>query len=99
MSATWTRPPIDEAVMKDCTRISPWKSAALCVLLYTLAVVFAWAGGRASGWLLAPAAFALVAGIQMHLLILLHEGAHLLLHPARKTNDLIADVFCAIPLG
>jgi fatty acid desaturase len=41
---------------------------------------------------------AVIAGLQMHLLILLHEGAHLLLHPDRRSNDLIADIFCAVPL-
>ncbi|MBM3268126.1 MAG: fatty acid desaturase [Candidatus Sericytochromatia bacterium] len=92
------RPPVDPAVMRDCTRISPWKSLALCMGVYAAAVAIAWACGGRSGWVLAPVGILLIAGLQMHLLILLHEGAHLLLHPNRKINDLIGDIFCAVPL-
>jgi fatty acid desaturase len=95
---TWQRPGIDPAVLHDCTRISPWRSIALCVVLYAAAIALAWACGSRSGWLLAPLGVLLVAGLQMHLLILLHEGAHLLLHPDRRINDLCGDVLCAVPL-
>jgi fatty acid desaturase len=60
-------------------------------------VALAWFGGRASGYWLAIHSMVLIAGLQNHLLILLHEGAHVLLHPNRRVNDLIADLFCAIP--
>lgn len=96
-SRGFTRPGVDPEILSACTRISRWKSLALCVGIYVAAVLLAFVGGRWSTWLLALPAMVLIAGLQMHLLILLHEGAHLLLHPNRKVNDLIADIFCAVP--
>ncbi len=95
---TWTRPPIDPAIYHECTRISRWKSLALCVGVYLAVIGLAYAGGPLTQWWGAVPALILIAGLQMHLLILLHEGAHLGLHPDWRLNDLIADVFCAMPL-
>lgn len=36
---------------------------------------------------------------QNHLQILQHEGAHYHLHPNKKINDLLSDLFCSIPFG
>ncbi|MEB3187583.1 MAG: fatty acid desaturase [bacterium] len=94
-----SRPTVDPGVLRDCTRVSPWKSLALCIVIHLAAVGLVWIGGDASGWKLAVPAAVLIAALQMHLLILMHEGAHLLLHPDRRLNDLIGDVFCAIPCG
>lgn len=91
------RPIPDPALVHACTRIFRWQSLALCVGIYAAAIGAAWIGGQAFHWWFAVPAFFVIAGLQMHLLILLHEGAHLLLHPDRKTNDLIADIFCAVP--
>lgn len=94
----WSRPEVDPEVYRACTRISKWKSVALCLGIYLAAAGLAWAGGPLTDWRGALPAMILIAALQMHLLILLHEGAHLLLHPDRRLNDLIADVFCAVPL-
>jgi fatty acid desaturase len=91
------RPRPDPALLRACTRVSPWRSALLALALHAAIAALAWAGGRGSGWWLAPLAVLLVAGLQHHLLILLHEGAHGLLHPDRRRNDLLADVLCAVP--
>jgi len=91
------RPVVESALLRECTRLSRWKSLSLCVLIHAAVVGLAWLGGRGSGWRLAVPAMIVIAGLQNHLLILQHEGAHLLLHPNRTLNDLIADVFCAVP--
>jgi fatty acid desaturase len=91
------RPSVDPTLLRDCARISPWRSLALCLAIHAAVVLLAWAGGRGSGYRLALPAIVVIAGLQHHLLILQHEGAHLLLHPRRRVNDLIADVFTTIP--
>lgn len=92
-----SRPSVDPEISRACTQVSTWKSLALCVAIYLAVAGLMWVGGDASGWRLAVPAMILIAALQMHLLILLHEGAHMLLHPDKRVNDLIADVFCAIP--
>jgi fatty acid desaturase len=57
----------------------------------------AWAGGSATGWWLAPLAALVVAALQHHLLTLVHEGAHGLVHPDRRINDVLTDLLGAIP--
>jgi fatty acid desaturase len=39
-----------------------------------------------------------IAGLQVHLAILMHEGAHLLLHPRPAINNILNDYFCAFPI-
>lgn len=91
------RPTVDPAVMRACTELSRWKSLVLCLAIYAAAAGLAWVGGRASGYWLALPAMIVISGLQNHLLILQHEGAHLLLYPNKRVNDLIADVFCCVP--
>lgn len=91
------RIPLDPAVLRQHRRVSHWKSPVLIAALFLTAVGLLVLGGRASGWLLAPVSFVLIAGLQSHLAILLHEGAHYLLHPNRKVNDMLADL-CGMPL-
>lgn len=96
-TAAWERPPVNPQLFKKFTRVSRGKSIALSLSIYLAAIALAWIGGRASGWWLALPAMLLIAGLQNHLLILLHEGAHWLYYPDKKTNDLLTDIFCAIP--
>lgn len=91
------RPQVAPEVLKAHIQVSTWKSLALCIVIYAAMVALAYLGGRASNWWGALPAIIVIAGLQNHLLILLHEGAHWLLHPDKKLNDLIADIFCAIP--
>ena len=51
----------------------------------------------ADHWILRLAALPLIAAFQNHLQILLHEGAHFQLHRKSAWNDLLADLFCAVP--
>jgi len=93
------RPTVDREVMRELTQVSSWKSIATCVLIHSLVVGLALAGGKLSGYWLALPAMIVIAGLQHHLMILMHEGAHGLLHPQRRVNELVRDVFCAIPFG
>lgn len=44
-------------------------------------------------------AIPVIAGLQNHLMILMHEGAHCHVVPrSRRLNDLVTDIFCGIPL-
>lgn len=45
-----------------------------------------------------PLSFIIIAGLQVHLSILLHEGAHYNLHPNKKVNEFLSDLFTAAPL-
>lgn len=85
-------------LLKKYSELSRWKSPLLCVVIYIFCIGLAWLGSSGSGWFFAPFSVLIIAGLQNHLSILLHEGAHFLIHPDRKTNDLVSDVFCAIPL-
>jgi fatty acid desaturase len=90
------RPRPDPELLRQGTRLSRVISPALCVAIYAAVVALAWAGSHE--WRFAPVAVLLIAGLQHHLLILLHESAHVLLHPNRVVNDLLGNLFCAVPL-
>ncbi|MCC6276719.1 MAG: fatty acid desaturase family protein [Oligoflexia bacterium] len=98
MQVAYHRPKVNPSVLKNFSKVSSWKSLLLCIAIYAAVVALAIIGGPASGWWLAPVSVLLIAGLQMHLLILLHEGAHRLLHPNRWMNEFLADIFCGIPL-
>ncbi|MHC4393134.1 MAG: fatty acid desaturase family protein, partial [Planctomycetota bacterium] len=91
------RPSLDREIMKACSQVSAWRSIALCLAIAGAIFALAWVGGSLSGFKLSVPAFILIAGLQHHLLTLQHEGAHRLLHPNARLNDLVADVFCAVP--
>ncbi len=77
------------------TRISPWRGIWLTAHAW-IVVAFA-AGGAAWLWQLnwiaglaaTPIALAVLGGRQLGLSILMHDGAHGLLHPNRKTNNFL----------
>lgn len=80
---------------KAITRVSRWRGIALIV--HAWAVVALAAFGTALlwefNWLLGAAAtlpaLAVIGGRQLGLAILMHDGAHGLLHPNRKTNNFL----------
>ncbi|MBL4848043.1 MAG: fatty acid desaturase [Planctomycetes bacterium] len=90
---------MDREVMREFTRVSGWRSIALCFALSGAAIATAALGGRLSNYWLALPAILVISGLQFHLMILLHEASHGLLHPNRKINDFVSDLFCAIPFG
>lgn len=88
---------IPPQALKFLSLVSWWKSPLLIVTIYLFVFLLAFIGGTSSQWYLAPLSILLIGGLQHHLLILLHEGAHFLLHPNKKINDFWGDLFCAIP--
>ena len=74
-----------------------WLSLTLIALAYGGIIGVASLAEGANNWALRLAALPIVAALQNHLQILLHEGAHFHLHPRKKWNDVLADLFCAIP--
>jgi fatty acid desaturase len=75
------------------TRVSPWRGIWLVVhgwLVVGLAAfggAWAWNYHWAAGLIATPIALALLGGRQLGLAILMHDGAHGLLHPNRKLNN------------
>ena len=75
------------------TRISPWRGIWLAV--HAWLIVMLTAGGAAWLWQIhwaagiaaTPFAIAILGGRQLGLSILMHDGAHGLLHPKRKINN------------
>jgi fatty acid desaturase len=45
------------------------------------------------------AAFIIAVAVQTHLAVLMHEGAHWLLHPDKATNDRLTNWLAAFPIG
>jgi len=50
-----------------------------------------------NSWGLRLLALPIIGALQNHLQILQHEGAHGMIHPKRKWNDFITDLFCSLP--
>jgi fatty acid desaturase len=74
-----------------------WISLAALMVPY-LAICLVVIGAEKSGhWFFRFMALPLIGALQNHLQILLHEGAHFQLHPKRRWNDLMTDLFCAVP--
>jgi fatty acid desaturase len=92
------KPVVDREFMKWAINVSKWKSIFLCFMIYVATVALAYVGGQWSHWWLAPVSVIIIGGLQNHLLILFHEGAHWLVHPDGKTNDFWTDFFCGVPL-
>lgn len=83
------------AEWKRLTRISPLRGYWLTLhgwLLVALAAggaALLWEWSWIAGAIAAPVAIALVGGRQLGLSILMHDGAHGLLHPRRKINNFV----------
>ena len=79
--------------------LSPGRSLAAIALQWlviTLTIASAVAIDRWYAWIAA----ALIVATRQHALgVLAHEGAHYRLFENRIVNDVVSDVFCALPLG
>ena len=75
------------------TTLSRWRGISLVlhgwmvVALATFGGAAAWAYDWRAGLLVTPFVLAILGGRQLGLSILMHDGAHGLLHPDRKTNN------------
>ncbi|MFN3451062.1 MAG: fatty acid desaturase family protein [Sphingorhabdus sp.] len=75
------------------TTLSPWRGIWLIIHAWMVVALAAFGGAAAwnyhwvAGILVTPLALAILGGRQLGLSILMHDGAHGLLHPNRKTNN------------
>lgn len=87
------------------TAVSPWRGLALIahgwavVLAVCAGTVLLWQWQWWLGLVALPFALALVGGRQLGLAILMHEAAHGLSHPKRKTNNLAGDWLSGAAVG
>jgi len=86
---------VPKSQRKHLLELSHWKTPLLIFVLYAWAIFNVFVAHHYV-WL-TPVALVLIAGMQNHLLILVHEGAHGLIYPDRKINDWITEIFCALP--
>jgi len=70
---------------------------ALALIFAIYAGVFILSELAGNSWMLWLLALPLIAGLQNHLFLLHHEGAHGLLHPRRAVNDVLTNFFCGYP--
>jgi fatty acid desaturase len=84
---------------RSMTRVSAWRGAWLVAHAWTVIIAVA---GIAS-WLAHPlawlAAVILIGGRQLGLAILMHDAAHGLLHPNRRTNNLLGQWLTGAAVG
>jgi fatty acid desaturase len=77
------------------TANSPWRGMWLVVHAWLVVALVAFAGASAwdyhplAGLFVTPVVLAILGGRQLGLAILMHDGAHGLLHPDRKTNNFL----------
>lgn len=80
---------------KAITAISPWRGIGLIlhawivVALAAFGAAWAWEASWALGLVAVPVALVIIGGRQLGLAILMHEGAHGLVHPNRKLNNFL----------
>lgn len=67
------------------------------MLPYVLTAGLAWLAEASGGLSVRILVLPIIAALQNHLQILLHEGAHFQIHPKKRWNDLMTNVFCAVP--
>ena len=91
------RPVSDRKIIEDFSKISSWKSPLLIAAIYLSVVGIFYLNTKFDSIALFIFSFIFIAGLQSHLMILLHEGAHSHLHPNSKVNKFLSNVFCAFP--
>jgi fatty acid desaturase len=75
------------------THVSRWRGMSLVVHAWAIVAIaafggaWAWSFHWAAGLVVTPIVLAIVGGRQLGLAILMHDGAHGLLHPDRKLNN------------
>ncbi len=81
------------------THVSQWRGALLilhCWVMIACVIAAATYWANPAGWFLAVI---LVGGRQLGLAILMHDGAHGLLHPRRKTNNFLGQWLTGAAVG
>jgi fatty acid desaturase len=98
--------PLDANVFREHRKISSWKSVSVLTACYIATFLIISGFSKLPGlvesfdpqhssiikFAVGAFAFVLIAGIQGHLSILLHEGSHYLLHPNKRVNGILAEL-------
>jgi len=88
---------IDRAVIKEHSEIKNFPTYfILAGIFFTIWAIFYLISVNHHLYIIIISAF-ILSGLQHHLIILMHEGAHGLLHRDRKWNYFFGQTFCAFP--
>lgn len=79
--------------------VSRWKGLALVAHGWAVIIVLAWGAAYLCTWWAWLLAIVLIGGRQLGLAILMHEGAHGLLHPDRAVNNWVGQWLTGVPMG
>lgn len=84
---------------RTLTRVSRWKGLALVAHAWGIIIALAWGAAHIGTWWAWGLAIVLIGGRQLGLAILMHEGAHGLLHPHRAINNWVGQWLTGVPMG
>src|SRR5262249_37159018 len=84
--------------LRKLRTVRPWRAASSIVFTWAVILASFALYLRSPSVLTALVAGCLIASRHMALAVLMHEGAHYLLHPNRVWNDRISQWLCGYPL-
>lgn len=86
-------------VPRDLLEVSPWRGILHAAATWAAILAVVAACGLAGTWWAHVVGIVLVGGLQNHLMVLLHHGIHVNLHPARRVNDALARWLLTAPMA
>jgi fatty acid desaturase len=86
-------------VPRELLAVSPWRGPLHIAATWLAIAAVVWACGRVGGWAVHLLGIALIGGLQNHLMVLLHHGIHVNLHPSRSVNDAMARWLLTAPMA
>lgn len=92
-----TIPKIDTEILKDLSRLKPWRSFLAILLDWSIIILCIMLCEKVGYWLY-PMAFVIVGSRFHGLEAMLHEATHYRLHPNKKINEFIGELM-VWPLG
>lgn len=81
------------------TAVSRWKGLALVAHAWLVIFALAWSAAYLGTWWAWIIAIVFIGGRQLGLAILMHEGAHGLMHPNRAINNRVGQWITGVPMG
>jgi len=94
----YRRPAIDPETLRALSTVSPWRGVVAVCLQWLIIIAAAIVCEAYWHPLLYALTIAVIGARQHGLAVLIHEGAHHRLTPARRLNDWIGEALCAWPL-
>jgi fatty acid desaturase len=90
---------IEREALKAHSRVSSWRSLLTLAVVWGFVALNAWLASAVFGWWYTPIAVFLIGCMQHYLFMLLHETSHYAIHPNRAVNDVVSEIFLALPIG